>query len=246
MACNLVYIPAPVWDLWSATREPWEDGKDKPRRARGDHKGWGWSERVAGAMLGYMVYKCLADCHWLPNVDGGNVGEFVRLNQNWDMYSPSVSTSGQFWVIYGRPPARKGHMDTGYDMLQWVKDGTWDQTGPRALDVPAVPSSLYRNFRWERYLHQTATDSLLPRARNLGLWLCWEAKTTLAVDWGEVQIVIRSVDIAPPGVRPPYTNVWTAHNMTVSCHEATLREVDAHGREQEPLNLGELGIGLGG
>ena len=246
-AVGLVYVPSSVWDLWPATREPWEDGKDKPRRARADHGGAAWADRLAVAMLSYALYTCLADLQWLPRVDRRAVGALVRFDQGWDAWGPDAATRGHFWAIFGRPPAQKGRADTGYDMMRWVKDGTWELAN-NTLDLPAVPALLHRNFRWERYLHDAVADAgrLGRRARRLGLWLCWAAEETLGVDWGEVQIVVREVTVDRPFSprEPPFKDLHTFYNVTFSCSKPLGKAPDADG--DGAGEKGDPGSGRGG
>ena len=98
-------------------------------------------------LLGYMLYLLVAEAGLLRKVDGGDVGEFLRFNQDWRMYSPQPPRDGGWWAVRGR------WNQTAVDVLRGLRHGVWlPEEADAEATVPRVPSLLYRSWRWERYM----------------------------------------------------------------------------------------------
>jgi hypothetical protein len=93
--------------------------------------------------------------------DGGDIGEVLRLNQNWVMYTPTPPVESGWLSVVGyeaTSAAAEGEEDEeahAVDLLAALRTDVWEWSETAAVEealsgTPAVPALLYKSSRWEK------------------------------------------------------------------------------------------------
>ena len=106
-------------------------------------------------LFGYMWIDCFANRGWIPKFDNGDIGEGLRLSQNWIMYATVTHTSYSTMI--------SGISEDGHrvDLLHYLSTGVFRDQDPLDLVIHDM-SRRYPSARWERAVDQWAP---LHRAR---------------------------------------------------------------------------------
>ena len=97
----------------------------------------------------------------VEKLDGGDVGEILRLNQNWVMYTPTPPRESGWFSVVGYA---EGASDAGpaadlqaVDLMAALRTDVWEWSDDPSATielamaaVPPVPAELYPSSRWEK------------------------------------------------------------------------------------------------
>jgi len=144
--------------------------------------------------LFYMVYNWCGERNWIAKHDGGDIGEFLRYNQNWLMYGPDVSTSSLVTLITGKIQdsqdsnnATDTSKERRIDILKAIRTRDWGSNSeidhPTYLNMrqetPGDMAARYPSWRWEVSIKDWVKDRVKPRSmtpdrrvKRLGHVLC--------------------------------------------------------------------------
>jgi hypothetical protein len=126
----------------------------------------------SGFFLCYIIMLNLGDLDLVTKPDNGDIGEALRINQMWVMFSPDPPpTSG--WVV------AEGTLSDGtsIDMLHAIKNSFHPDLShhqPASYEPPATPAYVYRTFRWQKYFSEVAQNNDINRLWYITHYLCRE------------------------------------------------------------------------
>lgn len=147
---------------------------------------------LACALLAYIAMLWCGERQWLVKPDNGDVGEALRIGQNWVMFGPEPPVDTHTWRITGGmviDPLLDHTSTIVVDVLEAIKAGRWHGDGVEvtveaaeaAARAPTGQSYRFVNMRWERVFFVWAQEGrrdarqLDARLRRLGRALCVES-----------------------------------------------------------------------
>jgi hypothetical protein len=119
-----------------------------------------------------LPHRC-GERSWVPKWDDGNVGEALRIGQNWIMFGPDARTYGRVYdVTAGLADCAKGvRIGAGLrrmDLLEAMRTGVWISEGSRGDRVGAhrgaSPSAYPYVTSAEMSTYPYATSAAVPPA----------------------------------------------------------------------------------
>lgn len=150
-------LDAPASSTTKAENTPVQH-KAAPSKPNGRH----FSLRgvLCALFTAYMVYLNLADIGWVPKVDNGDIGEALRINQYWVMFSPDPAHSTGWMVVSGHVDGS----DDSVDVLRAVNAhfGRLNlplQKPQYERTIGDLPAYRYKTFRWQKYFTDMAADA---------------------------------------------------------------------------------------
>jgi len=166
-----------------------------------------WSDIICGLFTVYMVYLNLGDMHLVPKWDNGDIGEALRINQYWVMFSPDPAPSTGWMVVTGAVQNGSGS-STGpvaakrtqqVDLLRAVRGRFHPDSmfHGAVTDRPLgyLPAYSYKTFRWQKYFSDMSDQASwnILRYVFMGRFLCdeWDRATVRhpSVSLGTLQSV---------------------------------------------------------
>ena len=228
----------------------------RPRVPRDDHdattsRRGAIARALAIALLAYLNMLWCGERGWLVKPDGGNVGEALRIGQNWIMFGPEPPVECFTWSIRAAVARAPGEGVTGegvaggatIDVLAALRTNRWHGERIESTDVLGAPeaetagqSYPFVNHRWERAFHVWASAGrsdprrLEARLRRLGLALCAEGtRRRRAAGHAPLQSVEMSLQVVflEPRVEWRQYQPWAGANSKVEC--SGQREVRGEG-----------------
>ena len=131
--------------------------------------------------LVYLFINNLGDVQLrlFPKPDGGNIGELLRIDQQWVMYGPDVTPSTSFQLLMGEIEIIEG--DKTYKkriVLNDLLTSNWKQVtvfeGEKKYKRPWNPTNINPSMRWERLLVKSSTKSDM--MNSILFWFCKHVK----------------------------------------------------------------------
>ena len=189
--CCIIFIPSNVWDRLQSLEEP---PMSKAQDSIGN-KSLGGKVRnlLSSFFLFYMAYNWCGERRWIAKHDNGDIGEFLRFNQNWLMYGPDVSRTTMATLITGKvqqsEPQRNNSTDSRrLDILKAIRDNDWGGKSEidhstymfmRYEETPGDMAARFPSWRWEVSLKDWVKERVKPRfmtparrSERLGRVLC--------------------------------------------------------------------------
>lgn len=191
--CCMIFIPSNVWDRLQL-KAPMPKTQD-----RLGNKSLGGKVRkvFSSFFLFYMVYNFCGERRWIAKHDNGDIGEFLRFNQNWLMYGPDVSRTTMATLITGKVQQSEIQSNNStdsnleprrLDILKAVRDNDWGGKSEinhstymfmRYEETPGDMASRFPSWRWEVSLKDWVKERVKPRfmtparrSERLGRVLC--------------------------------------------------------------------------
>jgi hypothetical protein len=119
----------------------------------------------------YMIHNWLGTRGWIAKLDNGDIGEGLRLSQDFVM-DGSTSRNSFTVQLTGLLPSRVvSEEPTRLDLLYFIQTGR-DRIQDPVEFIPQDMSSRYPSPRWERSLNQMAASDNIKRALHLCQVLC--------------------------------------------------------------------------
>ena len=159
------------------------------------------ASRVAACALVYMTALWAGERGWVPKVDGGNVGEALRLSQYWVMYGPNPPRETTTVTL----TAELADSTARLDVLRALRTGDWG------------PASEVRARAQERAERTRARVRAREREST-----CRRARTKRALAWHT-----HTHDACPRARTCMLTRVHTRHAQVTSDELAAMLEEDA-------------------
>jgi len=208
MFMQVVWIPTWWWDSWY--RDEYRHKKSDVDQSLKSEKATTLSIKrthLAKFLLiflySYMIYNWAGNRGWIAKHDNGDIGEGLRLNQYWPMFS-TVATKAYhgFCTATLKDGPRM-------DVFAYIKD---PRRRPLQLQVDLNATTVYRDMsarypspRWERAVHDFGMDSSrrwkAPMQNRVRFFL--EALCRIlnedGIDAIDVELMFRNYDIQEPG-----------------------------------------------
>ena len=195
--CCIIFIPSNVWDrlqLLLVEEAPMSKTQDSI-----GNKSLGGKVRklFSSFFLFYMAYNWCGERRWIAKHDNGDIGEFLRFNQNWLMYGPDVSRTTMATLITGKVQQsqlqRNNSTDSNLeprrlDILKAIRDDEWGGKSEidhstymfmRYKETPGDMAARFPSWRWEVSLKDWVKERVKPRfmtparrSERLGRVLC--------------------------------------------------------------------------
>jgi len=213
--CCIIFIPSNVWDRWTG------EGP-KIQSERSDNSLGGKTRKLfASFFLFYMVYNWCGERRWIAKHDHGDIGEFLRFNQNWLMYGPDVSRTTMATLITGKVKESRTQNDNStdskleprrLDILRAIRDNDWGSNSEidystymfmRHEETPSDMAARFPSWRWEVSLKDWVKERVKPRSmtpsrrsKRLGHVLCVaanDARKGISEKISQVELVFWSM-----------------------------------------------------
>lgn len=143
----------------------------------------------------YMLYNFMGMRGWIRQHDNGDIGEGLRLNQNWVMFSSVSRTAENFYLT--------GTLHNGTEMDLWAYLSSKDNVSPsmyvfgdRDTYIQDM-SSRYPTARWERTFSSWAREKL--NKRNQRMHHFGKALCRLIPDLQQIEFRRQYLLLQPPG-----------------------------------------------
>jgi len=197
MLTQVVWIPTHAWDTWLQ-----RDETAIYKKTDGDvvsrHRSHPVARIFQAFWFGYMIYNWLGQRGWIPKHDRGDIGESLRLSQNWFMFGRvgHVTHTMQLTGVVDDDDVESVRLD----LFHYLKSGGQERKQDAADYVPHDMTHRYPSPRWERALYQWAGENSTIRARRLAEKLC-----VLINQDRQEESPIREIEVRWPYVRvlPP-------------------------------------------
>ena len=107
----------------------------------------------------YLIINNLGDVQLrlITKPDGGNIGEILRLDQQWVMYGPDVTESTEFDVIIGRilTNSNKEYSIVLNDIVYTFSKQVTIYFNEQSYKRPINPTYITKSMRWERLFQKS-------------------------------------------------------------------------------------------
>ena len=193
--CCIIFIPSNVWDRLQLSEEA---SLPKTQDGIGNKSLGGKIRKVFSSFfVVYMAYNWCGERRWIAKHDNGDIGEFLRFNQNWLMYGPDVSRTTMATLITGKVQGdeiqSKNSTDSNLeprrlDIFKAIRDNEWGGSSEidhstymfmRYEETPGDMAARFPSWRWEVSLKDWVKERVKPRSmtparrsKRLGHVLC--------------------------------------------------------------------------
>jgi hypothetical protein len=166
----------------------------------------------------YMIYNWLGTRGWIAKLDNGDIGEGLRLSQDFVM-DGSTSRNSFTVQLTGVLPSRVlSDEPTRLDLLYFIQTGR-DRIQDPVKFIPQNMSSRYPTPRWERSLSQMAASGNIVRAFHFCEVICSfvneDRRAVGAPMLSHIEMIWQHSYIETPGSQRRYAERRRPHDTTV-------------------------------
>ena len=147
---------------------------------------------------------------WIPKLDNGDIGEFLRFSQYWVMYSGPPLQSSQIMLT-----GTLGDKDN-VNVFEWIKTGGVhvefvDLENLQSDNIWTNMTHVYPSPRVERALSDWSRNDYARTNRILG-GLC------TVTPFSNFKITFQTMDILPPESKQRYSRTFRDEVVDVKCN----------------------------
>jgi hypothetical protein len=247
--CQVLWIPSAVWNQWGFGSDGDDGGNIANettiyKKADGDDSNPATSKAAVSSIgrrvlplqsnpvsrflqcffFVYMIYNWLGTRGWIAKLDNGDIGEGLRLSQDFVM-DGSTSRNSFTVQLTGLLPSRvPSDEPTRLDLLYFIQTGR-DRIQDHVDFIPQNMSSRYPSPRWERSLSQMAASDNIVRALHLCQVLCSfvneDRRAVGAPILSHIEMIWQHSYIETPGSQRRYAERRRPHDTIVEaeCNE---------------------------
>lgn len=202
-AAVLPFLPAGVWDGAASAAIRRSGSRALAMFARGAAAGpapaspprVGARGAVSAFFVAYVLVLNLGDVGALSKPDGGDLGEALRINQWWVMFSPEPSRTGTWTEIRGSPG--------DVDLMAAIRVGLDRPAAARAAAGAGRTATAYtyKSLRWQKYIDEAVKRGKRRRIEQLSRFLCrkWRGESGGRLE--SVRVIGNFVDLPRPHYR---------------------------------------------
>lgn len=219
MLAQIIYVPTHFWDRWYGKM-----GIDDIKKTDGDSaknraailtqralRPTMISKGIQIFFFSHALYNMAANRGWIPKLDNGDIGEGLRISQNWQMFGTVAHEAHNVFVTGYFSDTNSSSID----ILRYISDGTLQ---PQILGTQVILEDMtnrYPSPRFERAIFTwiRSSGSRGGSIKKFCATLCVLLNEQLLKPLGRVELRIQRVRINPPGNRKRFDGSSLRNNV---------------------------------